>query len=77
MVHVTQAHTLFYCASQIILHNESLRQHYVPSIGAIFPTAFAHLVSLRHSLITLAAFQNVHQQKDYDWLKAQRIVSIF
>ena len=47
------------------------------SLGAIFPTAFAHFTSLRHILVILAIFQILHQQKDYDSLKVQMLVSIF
>ena len=47
------------------------------TVGAMFPTAFAHLVSLCHILVILAIFQTLHQQKDYNLLKAQMTVSIF
>ena len=33
------------------------------SIGAIFPIAFAHFMSLCHIVIILAIFQRLHQQK--------------
>ena len=47
------------------------------SIGAIFPTAFAHFLSLCHILVILTIFQILHQQKDYDLLKAWRIIGTF
>lgn len=48
----------------------------VKYIGAIFPTVFAHFVSLCHISVILKIFQTLHQQKDYDPLKAQ-MISIF
>ena len=47
------------------------------SIGAIFPTAFAHFVYLYHILVILALFQSLHQQKDDYLLTAQMMVRIF
>ena len=47
------------------------------SIGAIFPTAFAHFMSLCHILVILAVCQTLYQQRDYDLLKSQIMVSIF
>lgn len=47
------------------------------SIGAVFPTAFGYLVPLCRILIILTIFQTFHQQKDYNSLKAQMMVSIF
>ena len=47
------------------------------SISTIFPTAFAHVLSLCHILVILAILQTLHQQKDYNSLKAQMMVSIF
>ena len=47
------------------------------SIGPIFPTAFAHFVSLCHIFVILAIFQTLHQQKDEEFLKAQMTVGIF
>lgn len=47
------------------------------SIGAIFPGASAHCVSLRHSLVIVAVFQTLLQQKDNNSLKAQVMAKIF
>ena len=41
------------------------------STSIIFPAAFAHFVSLCYSSVISAIFQTLHQQKDYDSLKAQ------
>ena len=48
-------------------------------ISVIFPIAFAfaHFVSLGHVLIILMIFQTLHQQQDYNSLKAQVMVSVF
>ena len=47
------------------------------SISAIFPTAFAHSVSLCHILVILAIFQTLCQQKYYNLLKVWVMVSVF
>lgn len=47
------------------------------SIGAIFPGASAHCVSLRHGLVIVAVFQTLLQQKDNNSLKAQVMAKIF
>lgn len=47
------------------------------SIGAFFPTAFAHVMSPCHILLILTTFQTLHEQKDDDSLKAQVMASIF
>ena len=53
--------TSFYCASQIIVFFYKLKVCGKPapskSTDAIFPTAFAHFVSLGHILLILAIFQ--------------------
>ena len=41
------------------------------STSFVFPAAFAHFVSLCYSSVISAIFQTLHQQKDYDSLKAQ------
>ena len=41
-----------------------------------FPTALSHFVTLCHILVRLAIFQILHQQKDYNLLKAQMMVRI-
>ena len=47
------------------------------SVGVIFPTALAPFLFLCHILVILTIFQILHQQKDYDSLKAQIMVSTF
>ena len=47
------------------------------SVSAIFPTAFAHFMSLCRILVPLAIFQTLYQQKDYNLLKAQVTVNVF
>ena len=47
------------------------------SPSAIFLGAFAHVMSLCHIVIILTIFQILQQQKDYDSLKVQMMVSIF
>ena len=47
------------------------------SVGTIFPTAFAHFVSLCCFLVPLATFQTLHLQKDCNLLKAQVTDSVF
>ena len=59
------------------LQIEGLWQPCIEFIGTSFPTTFAHLVSLCHILVILAMLQSFHQQKHYDSLKAQMMVSIF
>lgn len=52
----------------------------IKSIGAIFPIAFVHFVSLLchcHILVILEILQTLHQQKDYDFLNIQMMVSTF
>ena len=46
------------------------------SIGVIFPV-FIHFMSLCYVLLILSIFQALHQQKDYNLLKAQMLVSTF
>lgn len=58
-------YTLLYCAVQVmhfLLNKLKVYGHPVwsKSIGAIFPTAFAHLVSLCHILVILVIFQIFH-----------------
>ena len=72
-------HPSIYRASQILcsLQTEVLRHLCVKQVClATFPIAFAHFVSLCHVLVILT-FQTLRQQKDYDSLKAQMMVSIF
>ena len=45
------------------------------SIGVIFPV-FIHFMSLCYVLLILSIFQALHQQKDYNLLKAQMMVRI-
>ena len=40
-------------------------------------TTFAHNVSLCHILVIFTIFQTLHQQKDYDSLKAQMMLRNF
>ena len=47
------------------------------SISIIFPTAFAHFLSLCLILAILTIFQTLPWQKDNDSLKAQVMASIF
>ena len=51
-----------------------LRNFY--TAGPFFPTIFIHCMSLCHILVSLAIFQILHQQKDYNLLKAQMMVRI-
>ena len=47
------------------------------SIGAFFPGASAHFVSLCHGLVIVVVFQTLLQQKDNNSLKAQMMGRIF
>ena len=60
----------FYCASQILLFFFLFKKLKVcgnssssKSMGAIFPTAFAHFVPLCHILVILAKFQTLYSKK--------------
>ena len=46
-------------------------------VSTIFPESFTHFLSLGHILVILAIFQILCKQKDYDSLKAQKMVSTF
>ena len=61
-----------------VFHRLRVRGNIASSkIIAIFPIAFAHLVSLCHISVILTIFQTFHQQEDYNSLKAQMMVSVF
>lgn len=47
------------------------------SVGAFFPGASAHFVSLCHGLVIVVVFQTLLQQKDDNSLKAQVMGKIF
>lgn len=78
-------HTLFYCVSLCgvlhILRFSRLKVCGTPeltSIDTIFQQHMhAHFLPLCHILVIPATFQTLHQQKEYDLLMAQMMVSTF
>ena len=73
--HTHRRHTSFYCASLLlrfadfatykwkVCGNPALSK----SIGAIFPTTFAHFVSLCHILVILTTFQTFFFLSFFNW----------
>ena len=78
--HFTHRQALSYCASQI-LHFLQIKGLWQPCTEQVyqlnFPSAFTHFMSLCHNLIILTKFSSLHQQKDYNSLKAHMMVRIF
>ena len=60
-----------------VTHWGSVAALWQAALLAPFPNHSARFVSRCHTLVMLKMFQTLHQQKDYDSLKTQIMVSVF